>query len=247
MSKMRTVIWLGLIGVMAASALFYVYGRAYWVPWKQEMTGKRTVAQVVAQYGEKARAKLAPYYEKAQVAYPGKQVALLAVKAEKRLALWAQDADQQWHLIREFDVKAASGVLGPKLREGDRQVPEGIYRITWLHPNSTYHLSMKLNYPNEFDWARAKEEGRQEPGSNIFIHGKAVSIGCLAMGDEAIEQLFVLASDIGIDNISVVISPTDPRMQPLVVPDDAPDWTDGLYQQITQAFLAVSESQMVLQ
>ena len=71
---------------------------------------------------------------------------------------------------------------------------------------------MKLNYPNEFDLAHAKIEGRTKPGSNIFIHGKAVSIGCLAMGDKTIEELFILANDVGINNITVVISPLDPRV-----------------------------------
>jgi murein L,D-transpeptidase YafK len=74
-------------------------------------------------------------------------------------------------------MKRASGKAGPKLREGDGQVPEGIYRIDGLNPNSSYHLSLKLNYPNDFDLEQARTEGRTELGGDIFIHGKAVSIG----------------------------------------------------------------------
>ena len=79
-----------------------------------------------------------------------------------------------------------------KLREGDRQVPEGLYRLIGRNPNSNYHLSMKLDYPNSYDPRHAKREGRSNPGSNIFIHGKSLSVGCLAMSGEAIEAFFVL-------------------------------------------------------
>jgi murein L,D-transpeptidase YafK len=116
----------------------------------------------------------------------------------------------KFHLIRDYYIQVASGGAGPKLRQGDRQVPEGIYRIVKLDPNSHYHLSMKLNYPNEFDLLHARQDGRKAPGSNILIHGKAVSIGCLAMGDEAIEELFVLTEHVGVEKVKVVIAPHDP-------------------------------------
>lgn len=115
------------------------------------------------------------------------------------------------------------------------QVPEGIYRIEYLNPNSSYHLSMKLNYPNDFDLTHAKAEGRSEPGTNIFIHGKAVSIGCLAMGDEVAEELFVLASDIGHRNIAVAMATRDPRKNKLSPIPELP-WTEELYQNLTTYF-----------
>ncbi|NJN46820.1 MAG: L,D-transpeptidase family protein [Candidatus Competibacteraceae bacterium] len=95
-----------------------------------------------------------------------------------------------WQPIKHYPVLAASGTLGPKLCEGDRQVPEGIYRIKSLNPNSAYHLSLELDYPNAFDLRQAERDGRNNPGSAICIHGKAVSVGCLAMGDTAIEELY---------------------------------------------------------
>jgi len=71
--------------------------------------------------------------------------------------------------VADYRITAASGTAGPKLREGDRQVPEGIYRIVGLNPNSRYHLSMKLDYPNAFDRHQAARDGRARPGSDIFI------------------------------------------------------------------------------
>ena len=143
--------------------------------------------------------------------------------------------------IRDYSIQAASGVSGPKLRQGDRQVPEGVYRIAGLNPNSHYHLSMKLNYPNEFDLYHADQEGRFDPGGDIFIHGKAVSIGCLAMGDEAIEELFVLAAQVGKENVKVVIAPRDPRTLPLDTDTEGmPEWAGELYDQISSELQALS-------
>jgi murein L,D-transpeptidase YafK len=131
--------------------------------------------------------------------------------------------------VKDYPVLAASGVLGPKLREGDRQVPEGIYRVPALNPRSRFHLSIRLDYPNEFDLAQALRDGRSEPGSDIFIHGGAASIGCLAMGDEIIEELFLLARDTGLAKLSVIIVPTDFRRREFPPPPGAPAWTAELY------------------
>jgi murein L,D-transpeptidase YafK len=179
------------------------------------MPDQRTVADVLQAYGPYASHKLTLHFAKAKVSYPPREVTLIALKQEKKLELWARDSGE-FRFIRDYKIQAASGVSGPKLRQGDKQVPEGIYRIVRLNPNSNYHLSMKLNYPNEFDHFHAWQEGRSNPGSDIFIHGKAVSIGCLAMGDEAIEELFVLAAQVGTEHMKVVIAPHDPRTYPLV-------------------------------
>jgi murein L,D-transpeptidase YafK len=128
--------------------------------------------------------------------------------------VWVETSGQVV-FIHSYSVLAASGHNGPKLREGDRQVPEGFYRITSLNPNSSYHLSIKLNYPNAFDQQHADEEGRDHLGGDIFIHGKAASIGCLAMGDPAIEELFVMVEKVGRSNVQVIIAPHDPRQIPL--------------------------------
>ncbi|MCL4553812.1 MAG: L,D-transpeptidase family protein [Actinobacteria bacterium] len=208
------------------------------------LRGDRTVGDVLAAYGPAARERLAPAFEAASVPYPPERILFAGIKDEELLEVWAAGPGQELRWIATYPVLAASGQAGPKLREGDRQVPEGIYRIIGLNPNSAFHLSMKLDYPNEFDLEQAHREGRENLGGDIFIHGRDVSIGCLAMGDPVIEELFVLAADVGIENATVVIAPSDPRVAPLSADiEGAPDWLPVLYEMITEAFepLAVDE------
>lgn len=213
--------------------------KMYFIP-PPKLPGQRTVRDILQGYGPFATRKLNTYFAKAKVSYPPREVTFIALKQEKKLELWARDSGK-FHFIRDYHIKAASGVAGPKLRQGDKQVPEGIYRIAELNPNSHYHMSMKLNYPNEFDLFHAWQEGRANPGSDIFIHGKAVSIGCLAMGDEAIEELFVLTAQVGAENVKVVIAPHDPRVFPLKAdPEEDPEWTPELYSIISREIKALS-------
>jgi len=194
----------------------------------------RTVADVLARYGPASEQRLAPFFLKAKMPYPPKAVSLLGFKEEKRLELWADNgAGPVW--IKDYSIKRASGESGPKLQEGDGQVPEGLYRVAVLNPNSSYHLSLKINYPNEHDRKQAVLDGRRRLGGDIFIHGKAVSIGCLAMGDEAIEELFTLAGRIGRENISVVLAPRDFRKRPPVLAEaKSPAWIKTLYSAISK-------------
>lgn len=172
----------------------------------------RTIAEVLATLGERARGRLAPHFRAAGVPYPPPRVFLLAFKKERQLEVWAETRTRR-ALVHTYPILAASGQEGPKLRQGDGQVPEGSYRIVLLNPNSLFHLSMKLDYPNAFDRQKARRDGRKGLGGDIFIHGSAVSIGCLAMGDGAIEELFVLVADIGLANVRVVIAPRDLRRE----------------------------------
>ena len=200
------------------------------------MVGKHTIDDVLNVYGSEAKARLEPYFIRSNMDYPPESIVLLATKKQRQLELWAESAGSV-RFIRSYSIQAASGVVGPKLYEGDRQVPEGIYDIEYLNPNSRYHLSMKLNYPNAFDRLHAQAEGRNQPGSDIFIHGKAVSIGCLAMGDEAIEELFTLVATIGRLNVQVIIAPDDPRRADILpLAEDKPDWVKVLYEQISNRF-----------
>lgn len=187
---------------------------------------------------ESSTGTLATAFSRAGVPYPPVKAAFLGLKAERRLEVWARH-ESAWRFIRSYPIKAASGRAGPKLREGDRQVPEGVYRIVWLNPNSNYHLSMKLDYPNDFDRRHARAEGRTRPGGDIFIHGDAVSIGCLAMGDAAIEELYALVERVGPANARVLIAPHDPRTRPLPrsLPG-APSWLPELYEMLETEFQA---------
>jgi len=194
---------------------------------------KQTVQNRLDQFGPQARARLKPYFDTAQVTYPPARLTLVGLKAEKILEVYAAGANQSVRFIRSYPILAASGGPGPKLREGDQQVPEGVYAIESLNPNSSYHLSLRINYPNAFDREQAALEGRTNLGGDIMIHGGAASIGCLAMGDEASEDLFVLAADTGLTNITVILSPVDFRKHRSVPESGAvPAWTASLYQAI---------------
>jgi hypothetical protein len=191
-----------------------------------------TIGDRVAQYGPPARARLRPFFAAAGVAYPPARFLLLGLKQERELQLYAAGPYQHLRFVRSFAVLAASGELGPKLREGDRQVPEGVYAITYLNPNSIAHLSLALAYPNEFDRIQAEDDGRESAilGGDIMIHGGSGSIGCLAMGDQAAEDLFVLAADADWQQAVVVISPVDFR-RGAVPAESHPEigWLDRLY------------------
>lgn len=119
----------------------------------------------------------------------GQPVYLRAFKEERQLELWMRSATG-WQLWRTYPIAAASGYAGPKLREGDMQVPEGFYGITsrLVNPASSYHLALNIGYPNRYDLQH------QRTGSFIMIHGRAASIGCLAMTDPVIEEIFLLVA-----------------------------------------------------
>jgi len=191
------------------------------------------IAERLEQYGASARARWLPYFKQAKVAYPPQELVFVGLKEEKVLQVYAKSGTNGLCFVRSYPILAASGGAGPKLREGDRQVPEGIYAIELLNPNSSYHLSLRVNYPNAFDREQARKEQRTKLGGDIMIHGKAVSIGCLAMGDEAAEDLFILAADTGLKSITVILSPVDFRIGKTVSSDvKLPPWTTGLYQEI---------------
>lgn len=177
---------------------------------------------------ERMEERLRDRFELAGVEYPPQRIQLIALKRSRRLELWAYQGER-WRYVHDYPVFAASGEAGPKLLEGDKQVPEGFYRIVELNPNSHFHLSLKLNYPNPFDWAQATREGRDQPGSNIFIHGSAWSSGCLAVGNRYVEELFYLAGKVGLEHAGVMILPYDFRRRAIVLTDGEPDWVAGLY------------------
>jgi hypothetical protein len=195
------------------------------------------VDAVVAALGPRVRARWTPYLEPAHLAYPPPELALLAFKQERRLEIWARDERPAWTHVDTLPILAASGVAGPKLRQGDLQVPEGIYRLVAFNPRSRFHLSIMVDYPNADDLAAAVEDGRQwsELGGDIFIHGDARSIGCLAIGDRAIEDLFVLVADVGLERVTMIVAPHDPRGGIALAPLSRVPWTVGLYARIAEA------------
>lgn len=109
-------------------------------------------------------------------------------KKEEVLEVWLQKDNGEYALFLDYPICIYSGELGPKTREGDKQSPEGFYAVgsEALNPNSQYHLSFNLGYPNAYDRAHGYS------GSMLMVHGKCVSIGCYAMGDRQIEEIYTL-------------------------------------------------------
>jgi murein L,D-transpeptidase YafK len=130
-------------------------------------------------------------FEKKGLAYPPKDVFLRTFKSQNVMELWARnDESAEYKLVKSYQICALSGVLGPKSVEGDRQVPEGYYFIEDFNPKSDYYLSMLLNYPNYSDLAMSKP--KEKPGGDIYIHGGCVTIGCMPMTDDVIQELYVI-------------------------------------------------------
>lgn len=192
----------------------------------------KTVEERLQEFGETVGERLAPQFAAAGIPYPSTRLTFIGIKQDRLLEVRASGPDSRSRLICRYPILAASGAPGPKLREGDRQVPEGIYRVRELNPNSRFHLFIWLDYPNEFDWAHAHEEGRDELGSEIMIHGGEQSAGCLAVGDAAAEDLFVLAALVGIENVTVILTPVDFRRQSFAPLEGGPSWTAELYEKI---------------
>jgi hypothetical protein len=189
--------------------------------------GTRTIQDRLSEFA-RARGRVEELCRRAGIAFPPSRVVLLGLKDERRLEVYAGAADVPLRRVATYPVVAASGVLGPKLREGDRQVPEGVYPLESLNPNSRFHVALRVGYPNAFDRSAAARDGRSQLGGDIMIHGGAASIGCLAMGDPAAEELYVLAANVGVQNVTIVLSPVDLRSRPLPVGLDV-GWRGELY------------------
>ena len=120
-----------------------------------------------------------------------KPILIRAFKKEAELEIWKQQADGQYTLLKTYPMCRWSGQLGPKIREGDRQVPEGFYTITpgQMNPNSAYYLSFNVGYPNAYDRAHGYS------GGSIMVHGACSSAGCFSMTDEQIAEIYAIARE----------------------------------------------------
>ncbi len=118
----------------------------------------------------------------------GSPIFIRIFKESNELELWVQDEDS-YKLFKTYEICCSSGKLGPKLREGDEQSPEGFYYVSGsqLNPFSRFHLSFNIGYPNSYD----KAHGRT--GSALMVHGDCVSVGCFAMTDPLVEKIYTMA------------------------------------------------------
>ena len=112
-------------------------------------------------------------------------------KEESELEVWKVDKTGRFALLRTYPICRWSGDLGPKIEEGDRQAPEGFYTVTprMMNPKSHYHLAINTGFPNAYD--RANERS----GTSLMIHGDCASVGCYAMTDEQITEIYSLARE----------------------------------------------------
>ncbi|HKW63844.1 MAG TPA: L,D-transpeptidase family protein [Candidatus Acidoferrum sp.] len=140
--------------------------------------------------------------------YPPHAILLRAFKKEADLELWATAAESQpYVLVHEYSICTSSGVLGPKRRFGDTQVPEGFYELDWFNPQSNFFLSMHISYPNASDRVLGY---RQNLGGDIFLHGNCASIGCIPITDDGIKEVYwlaVLAHSQGQQHLPIEIFP----------------------------------------
>ena len=228
-----------IFATVAAAVVLFVavafhrgYGRGMWHPYYRSVSGPRTVQTVLTEVGPRHRPTLERKARALGIAYPPPSLTLVGLKHERELEVWAR-GPAGWILYRSYPgepVHALRNLPVALAQLGPGSVPEGVYSSPHLNPASSYHLSIRVDYPNAFDRARGADDGRTALGGDIYIHGKAVSIGCLAIGDDNVEELFTLAADTGLANARIVLVPG----RSLDVPAGAPAWTRGLYRTIAR-------------
>jgi murein L,D-transpeptidase YafK len=133
-----------------------------------------------------------------------------AFKKEVRLDLWALgNTGDSYILVNAYAICATSGVLGPKLKFGDVQVPEGFYELDWFNPRSNFFLSLHISYPKSADRILGSHAN---PGGDIFLHGNCVTIGCIPITNEGIKEVNWLAVEVhraGQGHIPIEIFPSE--------------------------------------
>lgn len=169
---------------------------------------QRKHSRVKTAYEEK-EATVKKYFADKKLPMDKFQLFLRAFKKEETLEVWIKEkGKEQFVLLHVYDFCSSSGTLGPKRKEGDLQIPEGVYQINHFNPVSNFYLSLGINYPNESDRVLSD---KTHPGSAIYIHGNCVTIGCIPITDDKIKELYVLtveAKNSGQQKIPVHIFPS---------------------------------------
>lgn len=151
---------------------------------------QRTHSRVKTAYEEK-EATVKKLFSDKKLNFEKFQLFIRAFKKEEVLEVWVKEKDkEQFALLHTYDFCSSSGVLGPKRKEGDLQIPEGVYHINHFNPLSNFYLSLGVNYPNASDLILSD---KRKPGGLIYIHGNCVTVGCIPITDDKIKELYVLA------------------------------------------------------
>lgn len=165
----------------------------------------RSVKHALQDFGAEFQKIMRQKCESEGIAYPPKKVTIIGLKEERRLLLFA--GDRKMKLIGTYPLVSYCGVLGPKLKEGDLQIPEGIYRITGLQAGNL--LAFTLNYPNSVDRKNAALDHRTKLGRDILVHGGSLSTGCFVISNDDMKRLFIVVNDVGYRDASLIIAPCD--------------------------------------
>lgn len=196
---------------------------------------KQTIESIVEKYSSKVEISLKDAFDKINIDSTDFEMGILAFKEEQILEVVVRkNKTENWKLLKMYPFTAFSGKIGPKLKNGDKQIPEGIYQMEYLNPNSKYHLSIKVSYPNAFDKEKAKQDGRTDLGGDIMIHGKNVTIGCIPVGDKNIEEIFILATKTKNKHFPIIIAPHDFRTNKTFPKIEAISWENELYENISK-------------
>ncbi len=228
----RIIIYGGLL----ATIILYQFGRSIWHPLYVKLSGRQTAEGVYRNIGDKIDKNWGKDLKEIGLDQYPEKICIIGLKKEQVLEIWTNDRAANI-LIKSYNFTAFSGGLGPKLKAGDGQIPEGLYQLEYLNPNSSYHLSIKINYPNKFDIECGKDDGRKNLGGDIFIHGKSVTIGCIPIGDANIEELFILVYKLGLENVKVIIAPNDLRIGQPAYENKKIEWLNRKYRRIKRELI----------
>lgn len=200
-----------------------------------------SVAACAADRVSKARENktetLKALFKEKQLPFPPEELYLRAFKQEKLLEVWSGPKGKPLTLVKAYPICAASGELGPKRKEGDLQVPEGFYEIKSFNPASNFHLSMEVSYPNRSDRALSDKE---HPGGEIYLHGNCASIGCIAIQDDPIEEVYLMALDAKVRPVHIDIFPR--RLDDEGLKADQGDPNFDFWKQLAPGFAAFEKN-----
>lgn len=173
---------------LALASLFIVHIASAQYSFVEEQKSTLRIANV---FNTKEQ-QLQKEFESRGLEWPARYVYIRSFKYDAQLEIWVKNNyKDKYKLFKTYKVCMQSGTMGPKRLQGDYQVPEGFYYINEFNPRSAYHLSLGLNYPNASD--RILSDSLR-PGNAIYIHGSCVSVGCIPVTNDEIEELYILGS-----------------------------------------------------
>lgn len=195
-----------LKSIFIVSAAVFLFGFTV-NNFKKDQLKYTTVRTAYKEKSEGIKEKLT----KAGVDTSGYQIFIRVFKQEAKLEVWAKSANiSQYKLVETYAICQSSGVLGPKRRQGDGQVPEGFYHVSSFNPMSEFYLALGVSYPNESDLIKIRGT-KADPGGDIMIHGNCVTIGCMPLTDDKIKEVYIMAVEArnsGQQTIPIHIFPT---------------------------------------